>query len=84
MENKEKQVTIKGLIAPSNWDKKDNVVGVKIHTHGEQDFVVQGDEKGTELLRHVREFVKVTGTLKGDVKGEKVIAVQKYEVLHEW
>ena len=68
---------IQGLIIPSTWDKDGNVLAVAVTTFDEDEYIVDGDEKGRQLIGLLREEVEVSGVV-GINKGVKTIKVKKY------
>jgi len=70
-------LTIKGIVIPVDWDKEGKVVAAAISTHDEDEYLIDNDYKGEELLHLVREEVEVSGVAKEN-KDKKIIAVQKY------
>jgi len=57
-------ITIRGIVIPVDWDEKGNVVGVAISTFNEDEYLVDRDEKGAELMRFVRQEVEISGILR--------------------
>jgi len=77
---KDSQLTsIKGIVLPVNWDEKGNIVALALSTHEEDEYRIEPDEKGQELLAFVRDEVVVTGIVNKTEKG-KTIAVKKYRL----
>jgi hypothetical protein len=75
--------TIKGLIIPVDWDEKGNVTGTAISTHLEEEYLVDDNARGEELIAFLRQRAKVSGFIIEKAKGKKVITVKHYEVLEE-
>ena len=75
--------TIKGLIIPVNWDEKGNVTATAISTHLEEEYLVDDNARGEELIAFLRQRAKVSGFIIEKAKGKKVITVKHYEVLEE-
>ena len=74
------EVSITGTVYPDDWDDKGNVVLVVVETSDGEIYYVSGDAKGKELFKLVEKNVRVSGIVK-DAGGEKVITVEKYEIL---
>ena len=68
---------IQGLIIPVAWDEKGNVLAVAISTFDEDEYLIDRDEKGEQLLGLLREEVKVSGVV-GLKDGVKTIKVTEY------
>jgi hypothetical protein len=73
----DKPLTIKGIVIPVDWDEEGKVVAAAISTHDEDEYLIDPNYKGKELLHFVREEVEVSGVAKEN-KDKKIIAVQKY------
>jgi len=77
---KDSQLTsIKGIVLPVNWDEKGNIVALALSTHEEDEYRIETDEKGRELLAFVRDEVMITGIVNKTDKG-KTITVKKYRL----
>ena len=75
-----KETILKGYIIPIKWDGEGNVIAIEISTDNE-DYLVDMNKMGNELLNYADEEVNVTGiiTHKGD--GIKSICITSYEWL---
>lgn len=73
----DKPLTIKGIVIPVDWDEKGKVVAVAISTHNEDEYLINHDYKGEELLHFVQEEVEVSGIARKN-KDKKTITVKKY------
>jgi hypothetical protein len=79
MEAEEKLTCINGIIVPVDWDEKGNVIGAAIYCHGEVEYQLDNNTKGSELLSFIQEEVEVTGIVKK--KGDsRVITVTEYQI----
>jgi len=70
---------IAGVILPADWDRYGNVTGVSISTFDEQEYLVQEQIKGAELLQHVRKDAEVVGWVEVE-HGKKKITVKQYRL----
>ena len=77
-----RNITIQGIVTPCDWDSRSLVKAVTIATHQEQEYRVDRQGKGEELLEHVRQFVLVSGNVADGQHGVKVITVKKYRVIN--
>jgi len=75
-----KKIKTKGLVIPTDWDEKGNVSAVVISTHNEENYTVELNQKGRELLSLIREPVKVTGMLRMTDR-DMIIDVEQYKLL---
>ena len=79
MKAEEKLTCINGIIVPIDWDEKGDVIGAAISCHGEVEYRIDNNVKGSELLSFIQEEVEVTGIVKK--KGDsKVITVTEYQI----
>jgi hypothetical protein len=81
--NESKLATIKGLVIPVGWDDKGNITATAISTHFEEDYLVDQNAWGEELIAFLRQKVKVSGCMTQNKNGKKFITVKRYEVLEE-
>ena len=73
------QTIIQGLIIPVDWDERGNVIAIAISTFDEDEYLIDMDEIGKELMSHLREKIEISGQYL--VKsGKKMIRVVGYEV----
>ena len=73
------QTIIQGLIIPVDWDERGNVIAIAISTFDEDEYLIDMDEMGKELMGHLREEIEIGGQYL--VKsGKKMIRVEGYEV----
>jgi len=79
--NADYPITVHGLIIPMDWDDQGNVTGVAISTSLEEEYRVELDRRGEELLAFVRERVKASGKITLDPQGAKVMMVDTYQIL---
>ena len=60
-----------------DWDEKGNVVAAAISTNDEDEYFIDKDHKGEELLHFIQEEVEVSGVAREN-EDKKILAVQKY------
>ncbi|UCG11433.1 MAG: hypothetical protein JSU72_12895 [Deltaproteobacteria bacterium] len=75
--------TIRGLIIPVDWNDRRNIIGTAVSTNLEGEYLIDQNARGEELIAFLRQKVKVTGFVREDELGKKVIAVEQYEVVEE-
>jgi hypothetical protein len=71
--------TISGVIIPADWDRHGNVTGVSISGFDEQEYLVQKQVKGAELIQHVRRDAEIVGWVEVE-QGKKKITVKDYRL----
>jgi hypothetical protein len=73
------QTAIQGLIIPVDWDDRGNVIAIAISTFDEDEYLINMDEMGKELMGYLREEIEISGQYL--VKsGKEMIRVVEYEV----
>jgi hypothetical protein len=80
---KTKERTITGIVIEGEWDDNDNVIGVAIETEDDEEYLVEPNEKGKELLAFIDYKVEATGTVR-QRDGDMIINVKRYESLGEY
>ena len=78
-----KKVTLMGIITAVEWDEDDNVIAIAISTPEEEEYRIEDNQLGTELLEMIYESVKVTGTVNEDGFGNKFICVDSYDLVED-
>jgi hypothetical protein len=76
-----KEITIQGKVFPAKWDENRNVLRVVIDTTDQDEYHVDHNKKGKELLALLRQMVEVTGTIREDEDGDLIINVREYTIL---
>jgi len=79
MEAKENLTCINGIIVPVDWDEKGNVIGAAISCHGEVEYRIDSNAKGSELLSFIQEEVEATGIVR-EKADRKIITVTEYQI----
>ena len=75
--------TIRGLIIPVDWDDRGNIVAAAVSTYFEEEYFIDQNPWGEELLAFVRQRVKASGIVSKDKNGKKIITVKKYEIIED-
>jgi len=83
LKGSEKLITIRGIVIPVDWDEKGNVVAAAISTNDEDEYFIDKDHKGEELLHFIQEEVEVSGVAREN-EDKKAIAVQAYILTKGW
>jgi len=78
---KNREKTITGIVIPAEWDDDDNVTGVAIETEGGEQYQIEPDEKGDELLALSGYEIEATGSVRERKDGAMIISVKEYESL---
>jgi len=78
MEGQGKLVRIKGIIIPADWDAEGNVTRATISAFNEEEYFVDEDKKGKEILGLMQQEVEVLGTVREEA-GTNVITVEEFQ-----
>ncbi len=70
-------ITIRGIVIPVDWDEKGKVIAAAVSTYTEDEYLINNDYRGRELLHLIQEEVEVKGIVTQN-KDKKMIGVQKY------
>ena len=70
--------TVRGILIPVDWDEKGNVLAAAISGLDEQEYLVEQDAKGKELLGLIRREIEVSGMVSKAIKGRNRIKVKSY------
>ena len=70
--------TVRGIVIPVDWDEQGNALAAAISGLDEQEYLVEQDAKGRELLGLMRRAIEVSGMVSKAVKGRKRIKVKSY------
>lgn len=82
-ENKEivdKLTKVRGIVIPVEWDGEGNALAVAISSPDEQEYVIEQNKKGKELIGLIRRGIEVSGVVRKIIKGRKTIAVKSYRL----
>lgn len=80
---KGRERSIIGIVVPEDWDERGNVIRVAIKTLDYQEYVVEHNQMGKELLAFVDNKVRVGGTVRERLDGDIIISVKSYEPARE-
>lgn len=73
---KNKEITVTGVIIPSDWDDDGNVLSYTIETYSEDEYTLRGKWSLKELGKLSRKPVLITGFVRINKKGQKILSVK--------
>lgn len=79
----EDSLQIRGILVPEDWDSSNRVTKMALCTAGEQEFLIETDPRGCELLKYKGLKAVLNGQLKDTGTPRKRIVVSSYEI-YEW
>jgi len=65
-------------VIPADWDEEGDAIAVAVSSLDEQEYFIERDEKGKELLQLMQQEVEVSGTVRKATRGHKIIRVKSY------
>lgn len=77
-----KIITIRGIVIPVDWDEKGTVIAAALSTHNEEEYSIDRDYKGEELLRYIQKEVQVSGVARKS-NNRKTISIRAFELIRE-
>ena len=78
---KGRELSITGIVVPEDWDEHDNVIRVGVKTSEYEEYVVEHNKPGKELLALIDREVCVKGRARERLDGELIITVNSFEVI---
>ncbi len=82
---KSKQLTeetiITGYVRATDWDWQDDVSGISIETHDDEEYMIDPNELEESLFLEVDREVELTGIIEQNQDGTKHISVISYKSL---
>lgn len=78
----ENLTTVRGVVIPIDWDESGNAISVAISSHDENEYHVNEDEKGKQLLALTQEEVEVSGVVR-EKEDKRLISVREYNVIKD-
>jgi hypothetical protein len=76
----DKLTTVRGIVISVEWDEEGMVLAAAISGSDEQEYVIEQDEKGKELLEFIRHEIEVDGVVRKAINGRKTITVKSYKL----
>ena len=74
---------LKGIVIPVEWGKDGAVIAVVISTNREDEYRVENEGCGSELLQHIQAEVEVKGIVSIE-HDQKRIKVKEYKICRTW
>ena len=82
-ENSDVIATIRGILVPADWDERGNIIATSVMTYFEEDYLIEQNPRGEELLPYIRQKIKVRGVVRCQENGKKVVTVEDFEILED-
>ena len=75
--------TLKGIVIPIVWSADGTIVAVAVSTNSEDEYRVEDEGCGSELLHHIQSEVEVKGVVFSE-RDEKRIKIKEYKICRTW
>lgn len=76
----DKLTTVRGIVIPADWDEEGNMLAVAISGSDEQEYLIEQNAKGKELLELIRHEIEIDGLIRKAIKGRKTVKVKSYRL----
>jgi len=76
----DKLTTVRGIVIPVEWDEEGIALAAAVSGSDEQEYVIEQDEKGKELLKFIRHEIEVDGVVRKAINDRKTITVRSYRL----
>lgn len=73
--------TFRGILIPLNWDNGGEIIAIALSTVDEEEYMIDDNAKGREMLEFIRKEVEVSGVIREEKDGKKIIVVNEYRLL---
>jgi hypothetical protein len=80
---KGKKRAITGVVTPFDWNADYDVLRVLIKTPDREEYVVEPNKLGKQLLSLVDHTVRVRGVVRQRLNGDFTVSVDNYKVIQE-
>jgi hypothetical protein len=77
------ETIITGYVRATDWDWQDDVSGISIETHDDEEYVIDPNELEESLFLEVDREVELTGIIEQNQDGTKHISVISYKSLSD-
>jgi len=74
---------IEGIIVASTWDEDGTVKGISLHTADEEEYRIESNGVGRDLLAHIHSKVVANGRIRERLDGHLYFNVLSYETVGE-
>jgi len=76
----DKLTTVRGIVIPVDWDGEGNMLAAAISGSDEQEYMIEQDARGKELVALMRREIEVSGVVRKGIKGRKTVTVKSYRL----
>jgi hypothetical protein len=73
-----------GVITPAQWDENDNIIGVSIQTLDEEEYIVEVNKIGQELITCLHKRVEACGSVRERLDGKRILKIKSYKMIDNY
>jgi hypothetical protein len=74
------KISLKGILIPSNWDEKGNIISLKIASANEKEYVISNQDVSDMIATYLRKEITVTGVLE---QGGAITYIHVQDVINQ-
>ena len=80
MTTEQPKISLKGILIPSNWDEKGNIISLKIASANEKEYVISNQDVSDMIATYLRKEITVTGVLE---QGGAITYIHVQDVINQ-
>ena len=78
------QKVFQGILTPSGWDEKGNILSISIQTTDEKEYHIEKSPMENELRSYINEKIEVMGKVRERIDGKKYLFVRQYKLVDQY
>lgn len=78
------QKVFQGILTPSAWDDKGNILSISIQTTDEKEYHIEKSPMENELRSYINEKIEVMGKVRERIDGKKYLFVRQYKLVDQY
>lgn len=82
MNRERKQIRIKGIVIPVEWDSEGNATKAAISAANGKEYLIEDDKDSEQFLGMIRQEVDVRGTVR-EAAGRRMLTVERFQRLKQ-
>jgi hypothetical protein len=73
-----------GVVTPAKWDENDNIIGISIQTLDEEEYIVEFNKIGQELITCMGKRVEASGSVRERLDGKRILKIKSYKMIDNY
>ena len=73
-----------GVVTSAKWDENDNIIGVSIQTLDEEEYIVEFNKIGRELITCLHKRVEASGSVRERMDGKQILKIISYKMIDNY